>query len=263
MNDELNKELTKELIKWQEVITQVLKSDQDIEDSKRFLESAAKQFEQVKNSLSDVSKEDIVKTIHSLPVQKVSSILDNSLSKTSLDTKLEITKLQKQSGVGFGKAVFPLITFFFALKNMYYASHSFGNIVLSLSDSKMDFKDIFNIGKLNNLIDENLNNPEELIKVTKLVRAIKLFIDEFISLFANTFDFIIDLIFLIPTALTAGASTGLNAGISIFILLAEYKAEQHSTKPYRDLLKKIFANANRNINKIMLDDNYTGEESVD
>lgn len=228
-----------EIKQWYDVLQEIYKKENILEPVKPYLQAAAKQINESKNGLENISKEDIISSIKTLPINKISN--DN----------IDIIK-QSQASIA-SKAFLPLVTLLFGIKNFYICWKELSKILSGIDFSGLEPKHILYPEYISSRLEEEKNNPEEIKKIILFNKSARSFMDDFISLFSNITDFIIDLIFIIPSIATLGAASSINIGISLLIASIELISEGAVLSKYDAVNKKAYSICIKEINKLTVE----------
>lgn len=185
-----------------------------------------------------------------------------SLSK-KISQKHDFNSLNKQAQLKalkqFGKSslrLMPLVGFIFsgglAIKNLVYAFAEYKNLVGHGSNVGLQWYETLSSNKINNKISLYDDNPEKLMVVLDVCKSAKVFVDEGISLIANSIDYVKDLMFFIIEIVSAAGSTiiptgwfatlgitSLDVGLSLIIGIIENNAEASAKEGYNAAISKI------------------------
>jgi hypothetical protein len=162
----------------------------------------------------------------------------------------------------FAMKVVPFIGVFFsfslAVKNLIYGIWELTILREQASKVGMSITDTMYPAKLAEKINEFSNNPESLIELIRTTKSGLIFVDEGISLIANTIDAFKDLIFLAielwgiftPWGAGAIAAGTVDFGLSVIIALIEWEAEEASAGHYNRVIEMITELAENKIQSI-------------
>ena len=233
-----------------------------LDNISKFLNSAKYYLDKAAGGLQGATKEDIEILTNYLPPEKIvarANLNRDSLLKisSSQDPYWETAELLHKAGLiqrpdykkanwwksiatASGKTliyVLPFVSLIMAIYNLYYCFIAYQRLVGEMPELGLNWADTLQPEKINQLIEKNKENPFYLKNLTKAVKNIDLFIDEFISSIANTIDGIKDVIFMIANI--SVVFLPIDLGLSFAIALIEYGAENKALKPYKDLVNKI------------------------
>lgn len=261
---------------WQAVIDEVQRPDPDqIADvAAKYVVKGVMGLLSAAEKLKGIPKEDIELALEigsSVPgAIKGASINLEVIEKFSRDFN-SLNKTAQMSwlnGVGrFGAGalkVIPIIGVVFsaalAIKNLYYGFVEYSKLSSLSSQIGLHWTDTLFADKIISKINEFSDNPEQLIQTVKVCKSASIFVDEAISLAANSIDFIKDLLFLIveaaggigsvviPPGWAAMLAIGsVDVGISFIIMIIEYYAESAAKEKYKVALGDIKSIAEKKI----------------
>ena len=251
-----------ELMKWQKLLEEIEAPipPQVFGSTLNLISENAKAMGRFGSELAGTGKEEIqslFQTLHQHPEVKA------VLSRDKLIKEAQIMNLLKNFG---GKALklIPLMSFFIALKNFLYGIRAFVYLTGYEQNLGLEWYDIFVPQKMANFIDQNQNNPEKLAIISKMIKSMKVFIDEVVSMVANSVDGVKDLVFLVLEMATSGvaaATGGLTAWIptglfaidisfSIVMMIIDNIVDSRQKGDYNELLERLEEIARRHIARL-------------
>lgn len=204
--------------------------------------------------LKDVSKE-----LQGADEKEIKDAL-KIVEQVSKNTNLSVEELEKLSSMkwdkelvktaqwgwlkGIGSGVLkslPLVgvifSFLLVCKNVYYSFVEYNKLVSEASQIGLSWADTLQPSKMNSKIKEYYNNPEKMRLAVRTTRTARTFVDEGVSLIANTVDFIKDIIMLFAAIPSLGLSIAIDVGISILIFIVELAVEEGYKSLYNPALQ--------------------------
>jgi hypothetical protein len=217
----------------------------------RYLTGAAKHLDKANSGLSGATVDDIKAITDTVPLE---SLMTSAFKKHNLVKYANIKnedamiksaefciseglierpnyktanwwKYTKMIGGGSAKYLLPFVSLVFAVINFYYVAIEYSKLMSELPEAGLAWYEPLMPGKLLEAAQESKDEPDLLKKIAKATKTSKVFVDELISLTANSIDGLKDIIFLVLDLLTAGTSIAIDLGISFLIMCIEWAIE--------------------------------------
>jgi hypothetical protein len=153
------------------------------------------------------------------------------------EKKSQLMKTIKNLGAGAVKLI-PLMTFVISLKNLLYGTREAIYLAGYEQSLGIEWYEVFQPNALSELIDKSRNDCDKLIIITKMIKSMKVFIDEMVSMPLNFADGIKDFIFFFMD--WTGYAIIPDIAISLFIgFYVDKKIDTYGKESYNVLLEKI------------------------
>lgn len=186
-----------------------------------------------------------------------------TLSKSAQTEWVKSIMQGVKSKGGAGLKTIPYIGIIFsamlAVKNLSYGLWAYSDLIKDCDEIGLTWIDTLYPDRISQKITEFQGDPGKLIIATKTSKSAKVFVDEGISLVANSLDAVKDLLFLFVNFLSFGGSGFLDFGSSAIIAVMEWKAEEATLGKYDGLISKVKEIAENKIQQLT----PQSDESVD
>lgn len=206
-------------------------------------------FGQLLSGIVDSSRTmlDSAQQLVDLGDQEIQNLLQSAKQHPELKAALSGDKFIKNAQVlnflknlgGKALKLIPLMSFVIALKNFLYGVREFAYLLIGDKNLGLEWYDIFIPQKISSFIDQNENNCEKLSEIVDVIKSMKIFIDETVSLIVNSIDGVKDLIFLVINFGTGFITFGIDIGISIVLAIIDFFVDKTAKENYNLLLSKI------------------------
>lgn len=171
----------------------------------------------------------------------------------------------KMIGGNSARYVLPFVSLIFAAINFYYCAVEFSKLMTEIPEAGLSWYEPLQPGKLLQAAQNNQDDPDLLKKIVKATKTSKVFVDEFISLIANSIDGIKDIIFFLANLLTGGLTLAIDLGISFLIMCVEWAAEGATLHLYDKVItfiREVAASKIRDFHLFEFDEKIKGLEDL-
>lgn len=155
-----------------------------------------------------------------------------------------------------------VFSFMLTLKNLIYSILTFAQLLPEAKELGISWIDCLYSSKLLKIIQLNQNDPEKLKMLVKITKYSKMFLDEGISLLANSSDLAKDLIFSFLATGTFGIAGIMDIGLSAVFMALEWSSESAILKDFDLILRKILSITNSKIEELTASSSNEDKSSI-
>ena len=239
----------------------------------KYLKSASSYLKESAKGLADATVEDIKNITDNIPIEELiskasqrDSLLKyaSEFSSNSLEKVAEFCikekwierpnykranwwKYVKTLSGASARFLLPFVSLIFAAINFYYCAVEFSKLMTDIPEAGLSWYEPLQPKRLLEAAEENQENPDLLQKLARAIKTSKIFVDELISLIANSIDGIKDIIFFFSNLASGGLTLPLDLGISFLIMCVEWSIEGKALPLYDQALAYIKDTAIENI----------------
>lgn len=224
---------------------------------KRYLVAGSQQLKKAAEGLKDTSKEDMEKLLEQVPLEQIirsASERENLIKYASNinDDPLEVAaKFCKEQGfdkeAGLLGSLIPFASLIFGVVNFYYCAIEFSKLMSEVPAAGLEWYEPLMPNNLMDAAKKNQDAPDKLRILGKATKTSETFVDQFISLVANTIDGIKDIIFMVANFATGFLASVFDLGISFIIMLIEWAVKGQALAVYKQVIAFI---RNRSVEEI-------------